>query len=185
MRKLTVIAAGLILGLTLRPCFADTEAPNRPHVTAGPFGQCYVKAVPADHRGVQGTTKLYKVNAGEDELLATFDWFSQDIRLNCYVIRNGVSGVSVVRFGPWARGHEASALDLALAMYFNGEQVATYSNLDIAGTPENVDASVSHYTVIGKVGEFRYSGSGDGQEFVIETSDGRTIAFDVATGERR
>ena len=84
-------------------------------------------------------------------MLATYDWFSQEIHLNCHVMRNGVPGVSVVRFGPWARGHEASDDDLAVAFYFNGKKMASYSNLDIAGTPGNVDASVSHYGVFGKI----------------------------------
>ncbi len=174
-----------MLVFMVRAGFADTEAPNQPHVTAGPYGQCYVKSVPSDHWGTQGTTRLYKVRADEDELVATFGWFSQEIHLNCHVMRGAAPGVSVVRIGPWARGREATDEDLALALYFNGEQLATYTNLDIAGTPENVDASVSHYSVFRTIKGFRYTQAGDGQEFVVETTDGRTITFGAATGKRR
>lgn len=185
MRNLIIVAAGLMFVFMARAGFADTEAPNQPHVTAEPYGQCYVKSVPADHWGTKGTTRLYKVRAEEDELVATFDWFSQEIRLNCHVMRGTAPGISVVQIGPWARGDKATDEDLALALYFNGEQLATYTNLDIAGTADNVDASVSHYSVFRKIGGFRYTQASDGQEFVIETTDGRTIAFDAATGERR
>ncbi len=181
-----IAVAALLLFAALGPAArADTEALNDPYVKAGPYGQCYAKAVPDEQLGEDGVTRLYEVSAEEDELLATYDWFSQQIYLNCHVMRNGAPGVSVVRFGHWPSGHEANENDLALALYFNGEHLASYSTLDIAGTPDNVDASVSHYMVFSNVIGFRYTKSGDSQEFVVETSDGRTLAFDTATGKLR
>ena len=185
MRPALHIIAVSILVMATTIGVADTEAPNQPHVKAGPYGACYVKSVPSEHWGTQGSTRLYRVQAGDDELLATYDWFSQEIHLNCHVMHDGVPGVSLVRFGPWPRGHEARHADLALAFYFNGRELATYSNLDIAGTPGNVDASVSHYAVFGKIEGFRHSGTSGAPEFVVETSDGRTIVFDIPTGGRR
>ena len=176
----------LLLASAGAPAHADSEAPNRPHVTAGQYGQCYVKSVPNEYWGEGGETALYKVAAERDELLARYNWFSQQIFLKCNTIRNGVHGVSVVRFGPWARGHTANAQDLALELYFNGELLARYSTLDIAGSPENVDASVSHYQVLRNIIGYRLSGA-DGSndyEFAVETTDGRTITFDTTTGAR-
>jgi hypothetical protein len=184
MSKTTAAVLLLVFAAAIPEAAADTEAVNQPQVTAGPYGECYVKSVPSGDWGQGGVTRLYRVTAQDDELVATYDWYSQQIHVRCHAMRNGVAGVSVVRLGPWARGHEASSEDLALALYFDGEFLASYSNLDIAGTPDNVDASVSHYMVFEEVVGFRY-GEADRYEFSIRASDGRILAFDTATGERR
>ena len=164
---------------------ADSEAPNTAHVAASEYGRCYVKSVPDDWHGQKGTTRVYQVGAAEDTLLHTFDWFSQRIHIECFVSPpSGPVQTAVVRFGPWARGHQANDRQLALAFYFGGELKRRYSTLDIAGTPDNVSRSVSHYTVIEAVDGFRWLGSANRYEFVVRTSDGRTLRFDPSTGEQ-
>ncbi|NJK42400.1 MAG: hypothetical protein HC937_01200, partial [Aquincola sp.] len=56
----------------------------------------------------------------------------------------------------------------------DGKTVREYSTLDIAGKPDNVSSSVSHYTVIEEVLGFRWV---RGNEYVFElrTTDGRTL----------
>ncbi len=92
-------------------------------------------------------------------------------------------GIAVVSMGPWARGHQASADALALAFHFDGKTVREYSTLDIAGRPDNVSASVSHYTVIEEVLGFRWV-RGNEYVFEVRTTDGRMLAFDAVTGEQ-
>ena len=187
MYKAWIRSFALLICAAAPPAAADQEAGNLPHVRAGTHGRCYAKSVPEEYWGQRGVTRLYRVAEGEDALIATFSWYSQELRLQCNMSRNGHIGASLVRFGPWARGREASADHLALAFYFDGELLARYSTLDIAGSPDNVEASVSHYVVIAKVGGYRWLGAGapNAYAFDIETTDGRALTFDPVTGRLR
>jgi hypothetical protein len=175
----------LLLALVIcLPLLADEEASNRPVVAASEYGACYAKSVPAEGYGNAGTTRIYRVTEGDDALVHEYGWFSQRIHLVCNASDSKrPTGVAAVSLGPWARGHEASADVLALAFHFDGKTVREYSTLEIAGTRENVSASVSHYTVIEEVLGFRWV---RGNEYVFElrTTDGRTLKFDAVTGER-
>ena len=125
--------------------WADEEASNRAYVVSSQYGQCYAKSVPDETYGPKGTTKVYRVDAKLDILVDTFSWYSHRIFIECNAGSPADTvGVSVVRLGPWARGHEASANDLAIAFYWKGNLLKRYSTLDIAGRPDNVSASVSH-----------------------------------------
>ena len=84
--------------------------------------------------------------------------------------------------GPWARGHTASDDVLAIAFHFNGKTVRKYSTLDVAGKPDNVSPSVSHYMVIEDVLGFRRT-TGNEYVFEVTTVDGRLLAFDPITGD--
>lgn len=184
MRTAAAVQVLLALLAVAAPARADEEASNIPHVQSGTYGRCYAKSVPEDLWGERGETRLYEVGADRDRLVATFPWFSQQLRLQCNMSRNGRIGASLVRFGPWPRGHQASADDLALAFYFDGELLVRYATLDIAGTPDNVVSTISHYRVIAEVHGYRWTGA-NSYEFEIKTVDGRTLSFDPTTGARR
>ena len=165
------------------PARADQEASNVAHVDASSYGRCYAKSVPEEYYGGKGTTHIFRVGKEQDVPLHSFDWFSQRVYIVCNVSDNKTPvGVSVVRFGPWARGHAASSEHLALGFYFKGELLKEYSTLDIAGAPDNVSQSVSHYTVIEEVLGYERQ-DGNGYLFRVKTHDGRMLAFDPATGE--
>jgi hypothetical protein len=166
------------------PVAADDEARNVSHVRSGTYGRCYAKSVPEEPWGQRGVTRLYRVERDADELIATFPWFSQELRLQCNLSGPGGPGASLVRFGPWARGRAARAEDLALAFYFGGAPLARYSTLDLAGRPDNVWASVSHYRVIAEIIGYRPLGpdAPGTYAFDLETVDGRRLSFDPATG---
>lgn len=166
------------------PLLADQEAGNRPIVAVSEYGACYAKSVPAEGYGNAGKTRIYRVTEGDDELVDEYDWFSQQIYLVCNASDSTrPTGVAVVSRGPWARGHEAGDDVLAIAFHYDGKTVREYSTLEIAGKPENVSASVSHYTVIEEVLGFRWLRSNE-YVFEVHTTDGRTLAFDAVTGER-
>ena len=88
----------------------------------------------------------------------------------------------MVRLGPWPRGHKATSDHLAIGFNFKGNVLREYSTLDIAGAPDKVSRSVSHYTVIRKVLGFRSLG-GNEYAFDIETTSGKTLSFDPSSGE--
>lgn len=178
--QVVVVLATLIFATA---AYADQEASNTAHVAASEYGRCYAKSVPAERYGSKGTTLVWQVSEGQDTLVHSYDWFSQQIHLACNV-SDGLTpvGIAVVRFGPWARGREASREHLAIGFYFKGKKLMEYSTLDIAGDPENVSASVSHYTVFEEVPGYRRL-DGNKAVFEIKTSDGRVLSFDAATGE--
>ena len=173
----------IVLAASCHLLYADQEASNIPHVQAAKHGQCYAKSVPAELYGSNGTTTILRVGRDRDIPLMAYDWFSQRTFLSCNVSDDKTPvGVSVVRLGPWPRGHAATADQLAIAFYFKGEELRTYSTLDIAGQPDNVSRSVSHYTVIEKVLGYKWL-SGNRYAFEVRTTDGRLLSFDPATGD--
>ena len=161
------------------PVRADEEAANAPHVAVDVSGRCYAKSVPAEPYGTSGSTSVYRVGFGADGLILTYPWYSPRIYVQCNT--PGVPlGISIVQFGPWARGSQASTSHLAIAFHANGRLLRSYSTLDIAGTPDNVSASVSHYQVFGEVEGFVYDGAVP--VFRLHTTDGRRLTFEPATG---
>ena len=156
---------------------ADDEASNSTYVQSGEYGSCYAKSIPAEAYGGKGTTRIYAVSDKDDKLIQTYDWYAPKIAL----IDTG-NGLAVVRFGSWARGRKANADELAIAFYLDGKLLHSHSTLDIAGKPDNVSSSVSHYTVIKKHIGFRWIQSND-YAYDIETTDGRTISFNPETGD--
>ena len=156
---------------------ADQEGGNSPYVQSQDHGAYFAKAVPAEAYGGKGTTRIYLMREKEDQLVQTFDWYAPRIALT------GTSkGSAVVRIGSWPRGDKANADELAIAFYLNGKLLRSYSTLDIAGKSENVSRSISHYTVIEKHLGFRWV-EGNTHAYDIKTTDGRTISFNIDTGE--
>jgi len=163
---------------------ADEEASNRPVVVAGQYGNCYAKSVPTGTYGSDGETRVYSVERDADRLVATYAWYANTLRLECNVAgKSGQVGTSVVEFGPWARGHKADSDTLALAFYWNGDLLRRYSTLEIAGRPDNISMSVSHYTVIDGIVGYEWI-DGNRYAFVVRTTDGRVLKFDAGTGEK-
>jgi hypothetical protein len=154
----------------LRPAVTDDATP---------------KQFPIRCTGRRAARALSGYARAQDSLLASYDWFSQRIFLECNVATgDGPVGLSVVRFGPWSRGREARAQDLALAFYRGGRLLRRYSTLDIAGRASNVSASESHYMVIDSVMGYRWL-DGNRYRFDVRTTDGRVLSFDPATGGLR
>ena len=182
----------LIVATLASTLAADEERVNTPVVAASETGYCYARSVPASGHGSDGSTTVYTVRSDGDHAIATFDWYSAKLFLGCGGGPYGdVRGLSVVRLGPWARGHQASSNDLAIAFYFGGKLVKQYSTLDIAGAPDNVRASKSHYVVFQQIDGYRSrlsSTSGNvqtfGRTFEVITSVGNRIIFDPTTGAK-
>jgi len=200
-RSAPVLLVVLLALAGVRPVLADDEVSNVAHVVAGPHGRCYAKSVPAhtyDPEGEprqQGHTTVYRVGETLDVVEHRFDWFAQKLFISCGVANETV----VVRVGPWHRGRDPRADHLAIAFYRGGVLLNRYSTLDIAGDERaedgelseyrNVSVSESHYTVFEREPEMVRATSNTGPVFTehwsvtATTVDGRTLAFDVTTGE--
>lgn len=181
LSKTCTALAMLASGAISTSVSADTfRAYHQPHIVTGePYRKCYARSVPADTESLDGWTQVYQfTNTKSDKLLYEFDWYGLGIYLNCPNNSDIGSELSLVRTGMWPTGDAANADELALEFYYSGKLVASYSTLDIAGSPENVRWSASHYRVIAKVIGFEKS-----NEFSIVTVDGRTITFNTRTGK--
>jgi hypothetical protein len=189
--NINLIRAGItVLLLSAWRLHADSVSGNWPFVVAATMtdgttavGGYYAKCIPTETFGTNGVTRVYRVEKEQDVLVHTYDWYSP----NMYV--SGANRkVSIVRFGHWSTGHQASSNDLALALYYDGKMLKSYSTLDIAGQPENVQTSVSHYTWCKRIvgyGHYALPPSANSiYGFGIETLDGRKLCFNVTTGER-
>lgn len=146
------------------------------------MGPVLREVVPSESYGSKGSTKLYWVGRDRDRLVETYAWYSGRIYLQRLTrMPDGQFAISVVQFGPWARGQHANADDLALAFYARGALLRIYSTLDIAGSPERVAGSVSHYEVFKSVEGYELNGSLSA--FAAMTVDGRRLLFNPATGD--
>ena len=160
---------------------ADEERIPYPIVVSGQDGTCYVKSVPFHISGTSGITRVYRVDAEEDELKGTYDWYSFGIYPWCY---SQGSSVAIVRVDSWSLGREAQREHSAISFFVDGELLKQYPTLDIAIEPENVVASVSHYRVFRQVEGVVKDGSGR-VYFSVITIDGREMRFEIGTGNIR
>jgi len=167
----------LVVIITHGKALGDSEFPNLHHVKSGRQGMVYAKSVPSECYGMKGVTKVFVVGSKEDKLVQTFNWFSNPI----YLLSTG-PGISVVRFGPWMRGRRASAEDFAIGFYLNGKVLKEYTTLDIAGSPENVSWSESHYRVFRSILGYRFTDK-NSWVFDVVLIDGTKIVFDTRTGK--
>ncbi len=104
----------------------------------------------------------------------------QQLYVRCLLPSPCPQNIQVVRFGPWTRGLKAKASDQAIAFYLDGRLLHSYSTLDIAGTPSNIDRSSNHYEVFDAVPGYE---RGPGMDlFRVHTFDGRLLSFDMDTG---
>lgn len=180
-RRLGLIVLGLALAVPPALLRADEEAGNVPHVFADRWNRCYARSVPVSSYGSEGTTQVFLVDAGGDRLVDTYRWYSSQLHLECFTPVPQGSAVAVVQLGPWARGSQASAGHLAIAFYAGGSLLRRYSTLDIAGTPNRVSRSVSHYGVFRTIDGFVTEGQTS--VFRVVTVDGRQLTFEPGSGE--
>jgi hypothetical protein len=157
---------------------ANDIASNTFYVSAAAHGTCYAKSIPSDHYGTKGRTQIFGATETTDNLLFTFDWYSQNLYLQ------GIYwGISVVRFGPpHGLDYRMSSNDLAIAFYMNDKLLKTYSTLDIAGLATNEVSRVSEYNRFMKIKGYRWIKSND-YAFDVTMGNGKELSFDVRTGE--
>jgi hypothetical protein len=144
---------------------------------AATYGDHYAKCIPSANYGNAGETRIYLAQKDVDTLEFKFNWYAPDLKL-----QGTAWGISVVRFGSWPRGHEVSTNDLAVAFYLNDKLLKSYSTRDLVARPDDVQMSVSHYTVIKEIKGYRWIKEND-WVFDLVTHSGRQLSFDVRTGE--
>jgi hypothetical protein len=156
-----LILGPVLVGLMVvgSPVIAGSVGPNWAYVQASETdgtagrGDRYAKCLPAGTAGDRGRTLVYRVNSdgGPDVLEHAYDWYATSIHL-----LGTKDGTTVVRMGPWSEGRAASKDHLAFAVYRGGRLLRSYGTLDVAGRPDNVRTSVSHYQWYRRMIGFRW-----------------------------
>jgi hypothetical protein len=153
---------------------ADEEIANRPVVRSSQQGAVYAKSVPDAGYGQKGKTKVFRVAKDQDTLICEYDWYANEFYI-------GGTGNTLVRFGPWHRGHEPKASHLAVGIYRNGKSLREYTTLELQRLGSGVSKSKSHYTIFKRHLGFRWL-EGGACAYEIEGVSGKVFRFDMDTG---
>lgn len=154
---------------------ADQEASNRPIVRAAEYGAIYAKSVPDARYGQAGKTSVFAVGKENDTLICTYDWYANEMYIG------GSGDATLIRFGPWHRGHEAQDDHLAIGIYRNGKVIKEYSTAEIQKQGSGISQSVSHYRVFAQKLGFRWLSEND-HVYEVKGINGTLFTFDLNTG---
>ena len=154
---------------------ADEEIANRPVVRSSEQGVVYAKSVPDAGYGQSGTTRVYSVAKDRDELTCEYDWYANEIYIG------GAGDGTLVRFGPWHRGHEPQESHLAVGIYRNGKSIREYTTLEIQRLGSGFSKSKSHYTIFKRRLGFQWL-KDNVCVYEVEGVSGKVFGFDLETG---
>lgn len=175
MKNFQIIAVLILLIFTGSLSWADLEALPFPYTTTTENGHFYFKMIPDSSYDDtnKGTGTCFEVTGGETDkiLWKTTGWYSYQVFLS-------EDGVYLVRMGNWARGHEVSAEDLAVAFYKNGELIKSYSTKDLIKDASAIQRTVSHYFWSAKTPVFKPHEN----KLIIVTTDNLEYIFDISNG---
>ena len=174
-RHIIVLVAACLVSITLcAVVVADEEAANRPVVRSSEHGDVYAKSVPDVGYGQKGKTRVFGVTKDRDTLVCEYDWYANEFYIG------GVGG-TLVRVGPWHRGHEPQDSHLAVGIYRNGKSLREYTTLEMHRLGSGVSKSKSHYTIFKRRLGFRWL-KGSAYAYEIEGVSGKVFSFDMDTG---
>lgn len=171
----TLPAIAILLFMVDCAVRADEEAANRPVVRSSEYGAIYAKSVPDESYGQKGKTIVFSVGRASDTVICEYDWYANNIYIG------GSGDATVVRFGPWHRGHNPQDDHLAIGIYRNGKVLREYSTAEIQKMGSGVSESVSHYQVFADRLGFRWV-KGNDYVYVVKGADGKVFTFDLNTG---
>jgi hypothetical protein len=193
MKRFGSLAVILVTACVITSALAKI-AGSAPYVVTDTNGMFYAKAVPTELAGTKGTTKIYRVAAKEDTLLDSYDWYAP-ARFDGWLVlgwESNAGKVSVLRIHQ--ETEDAADDRVELSFYTGGKRLLTYSSKDLLAMgfkkvdrmstaerrPQRLDIKV-----IGckQVAGAKNPGGVD-HNFILSTSDGLLIHFDLATGER-
>lgn len=173
-RDLAVFLALALLSPTV--VVADRPAPQREYTVSSTNGRyeftMYPTGQPTPSSAPHGDAFRVNPDGTREFLWKVEQWFSPQTFL-------ADDGRSLVRMGPWA-ALPASA-ELAVAFYRDGREVRRYVVADLIDDTSSLVRSVSHYMWQSNLSGYPLLRS-DGK-FLVQTVEGRVLAFDVLTGE--
>lgn len=174
-RQIVALVAAYLVSSTLcTVVVADEEAANRSVVRSSEHGAVYAKSVPDVGYGQKGKTRVFGVAKDRDTLICEYDWYANEFYI-------GGVGETLVRFGPWHRGHEPQDSHLAVGIYRNGKSLREYTTLEMQRLGSGVSKSKSHYTIFKRRLGFRWL-KGSAYAYEIEGVSGKVFSVDMGTG---
>lgn len=157
------------------------RASNYPYAQALPsHGRIYARCIPEENDGDKGSTEIFRVRKGGDELVDKYDWYNKrGIRLGWSPT---VGKIAIMRF----KQEEGKEFDeqIELSFYLGGELLKTYTTSDLI----KLGACVARTSVDrGPHAEYKpiecrqVPGTND-YYFRIELGDGTVLRFNVLNG---
>ena len=128
MKRLAVVVAVVVVTACLAGQAAAKARSNYPYVQSGPDGAFYARCIPAGPDGTEGTTVIYRVQKGADQVVDAYDWYSKKgVVLGWSPIAGKVAVMSL-------SGKAASEPDkqVELSFYLGGKLLASYTAKDLA-----------------------------------------------------
>ncbi|MFH1034073.1 MAG: hypothetical protein V1806_06155 [Pseudomonadota bacterium] len=174
-----IVLAVTLTGMCLvgaAPAGADTPARNRAYVVESPGGLVALEMTPAEDRGESGRGQGVAKDKATGRVLWTLDWYASKgkaLPLD--------DGLSLIRFGPWARDRQAFS-DLAVAFYRQGREVRRYQVADLLRRPDKILRTASHYFWMDRV--YALGMSPDQGRLTIFLIDGGVAQFATDSGQR-
>jgi hypothetical protein len=135
----------------------------------------YAKSVPEESYGQTGKTSVFRVGADRDTLICVYEWYANTIYIG------GAGENTVIRFGPWQRGHKPQEDHLALGIYRNGKTIREYSTAQMERLGSGASESFSHYTIFRRHLGFRWL-KGNSYVYQVEGVSGRIFTIELETG---
>jgi hypothetical protein len=170
----TLFAIAFMLLVMNRITNADEEVANWPILHSSESGTTYAKSLPDSYIGQKGKTKVFSVGRQNDSLICEYDWYAHEFYIG------GNDGSTLIRFGPWHRGHELQKDHLAIGIYRNGKTVRDYSTVEMAKIGSGVSTSKTHYQVFKQRLGFRWLKNT--YVYQIKGVSGKVFTFNVDNG---
>lgn len=165
----------LVFVFALQPLWADTPRLNERYQSSSSNGSYLIEMQPEEGSWGgygKGQGIAYRVMPNDQrESLWKVDFFSSDV-----ILTN--DGKHLVAFGPWA----TQTSDLAIAFYKDGEELKSYTVLDLVQDESKLLRTVSHFFWRKDGFQARKGLSSDEKTYSLPLIDGTTYLFDVSAG---
>lgn len=179
MKRYLLILVSFLLAT--QASFAFSRAANGPYVQSmdGP-SVFYARCIPDENEGNKGTTTIYRVRKEADEKIDTYNWYSPEgLVMGWSPIAGKVAVMSLREKAP------TREKQIEFSFYLGGKLLHSYTTKDLENMGIKIGPSWEGERARIKVlGCIQVPNTND-YDFVIETSDGKKLAFNILTGKPR
>ncbi len=167
--------SGLLLAVP--STWASKVLLNQPYVQSGPDGVFYARCIPDEAGGTKGSTTIYRVRKGQDEVVDSYDWY---VRNGVVLAWSPVTGkVAVMALGGAPTGQADEHTELSF--YMGGKLLNAYTTSDLKRRGADVRLRGSSTAIFKVLGQEQIPGTNE-YVFSIEIQ-GKTYNFDILTGK--
>ena len=179
------VLIGSLVYLLSSTALASKPMPNFPYVKSGLDGFFYLKAIPKDSNGEEGSTKVFKVGKENDELVDEYNWYTKgELYMGWSPLAGKVALIRLDKEDLDLKPHGGEIL--RLVFYLGGNKIRSYDQKQL----RNMGLILPVITFYGREGDVKVLGVQQipgTNEYVLsfEKENGEIISFDIVTGEQK